>query len=259
MEVATSDWFAIGPIDEKTRILSEAVGFGLSLTEPRREFQLARDVRVVAPAELPCKPGLSTPSGQARLLHDLASIELQAMELAVRTLFEFPDAPAEFRKELAEVALSEGRHLELCLKSLRELGFEWGHWDVHLALWQTVGPEDSLLSRILIVHRYLEGSGLDAGESILRRLSGVGDKNLRRAVQVIVDEEVGHVQFGSRWYRRIAESHGIDPERDFAERIAKIAYLAPRRERLAYERRRKAGFNETELAALEACQPRKDF
>lgn len=249
------DWFKIQSIDEKIRTLPTAVEAGLrSETRPRFDFQLGRDLRVVQPADLPDKPGLSSPEGQARLFHDLASIELQAMELAVRGLFEFPDAPSEFRQQLAEVALSEGQHLELCLRQLRDLGFRWGHWDAHIALWQTVSDEDQLLDRVLIVHRYLEGSGLDAGESILRRLSGIGSKIVRSVVQTIVDEEIGHVEFGSRWYRKLAQMQGLDAEEDFRNRIGAIALMAPRRERIARDLRLRAGFTESEIRALQDVQ-----
>jgi len=246
-----SDWFMIQSIGDKTSHLAAAIAKGLAVTSPQKEFALGRDVRVVSPAELPRKTGLSTALGQARLLHDLASIELQAMELAVRGLYEFPEAPQEFRDQLSELAFSEGRHLELCLKGLGELGIEWGHWDVHIALWNAVNMDDSLLDRILIVHRYLEGAGLDAGESILRRLQGVGDKSVRRIVQTIMGEEIAHVRFGSDWYRKVAAQFKIDPEEDFRSRIGRIFQETPRREKLAHELRYQAGFSDFELRELE--------
>lgn len=250
-----NSWFSIREVDEKIRSLPDVLTSLLTQTEfCRGEIALGRDVSVVMPAELPSKPGLASSEGQARLLHDLASIELQAMELAVRTLYEFPEAAPEFRKELAEIALDECKHLQLCLRDMRDLGFNWGHWAVHLALWQAVSTQDTLLDRILIVHRYLEGSGLDAGESILRRLVGVGNKYVRKTVKVIVDEEIAHVDFGSRWYRRVAEELRIDPERDFAERMAYLVRAVPRRERLAAELRRRAGFSDYEISVLEAAR-----
>ncbi len=169
----------------------------------------------------------------------------------MRTLCEYPEANLEFRQELAELALSEGRHLELCLNHLEWLGSHWGNWDVHLSLWNMVGCEDSLIDRILIVHRYLEGSGLDAGESILRRLCGVASKSVRSVVGVIVNEEIDHVRFGSLWYREFCESEHLDPEREFATRMERIARLAPRREKISRELRIKGGFSEVELEVLE--------
>lgn len=252
--VEAAKWFQIENPREKIERLPEALDAAFRLTETVGNFELGRNVRVVPIHELPPKIGLSHPRGQARLLHDLGNIELQAMELAVRTLCEYPDAPREFRSELSEIAMSEAKHLGLCLDGLDGQDVAWGEWDVHLSLWNTVGSSDQLIDRILIVHRYLEGSGLDAGDSILRRLAGCTDKRTRSAVQIIVDEEIGHVAFGSHWYRRVAEEMKLDPETDFANRIGKIALLAPRREKLAREKRFRAGFTKFELDVLETLQ-----
>ncbi len=246
------NWFAIADVREKIRMLPEALTHALSETSaaPSRPIAIARDVTVVSKSKLPPKPGLSLPEGQARLLHDLGSIELQAMELGMRTLLEFPEAPADFRKQLAEVTLGEGRHLGLCLQGLNDLGFEWGHWDVHVALLDTVSEADSLLDRILIVHRYLEGSGLDAADSIIKRLNGVRAPCARPVVQTILNEEVDHVLFGSRWYRRICEEQKIDPSVDFKTRIQKVLEVAPRREHIAEALRIRAGFTKDEIDFL---------
>ncbi|MEK7358084.1 MAG: DUF455 family protein, partial [Bdellovibrionota bacterium] len=246
-----TDWFAIRGVREKIAELPGALKSGLSVTQARREFALGRDIDVAS--RRPEKGGLASREGQARLVHDLANIELQAMELAVRTLHEFPDAPPQFRRELAEIAEGECRHLRLCLDALENLGFEWGHWAARTSLWDTVGPGDSLIDRVVIVHRYLEGSGLDAGESILRRLAGVSAPAVRPAVETIVREEVDHVAFGSLWYRRLCEREGIDPERDFISRIEGLSRAIPRREKIAAELRACAGFTTAEIDALSAA------
>jgi uncharacterized ferritin-like protein (DUF455 family) len=246
------DWFNIANVREKIAELPRALE--LALSENRAAYSpddIARDVGVVNKSQLPPKPGLSTKYGQARLLHDLGSIELQAMELGVRTLVEFPDAPKDFREELADITLGEGRHLGLCLQGLNDLDCDWGHWNVHTALLKAVDSSDSLLDRILIVHRYLEGSGLDAGESILKRLNGTWSPIARPVVQTIRNEEVDHVLFGSRWYRTICESQKLDPSHDFSKRIEIINRLVPRRERIDHDLRKQAGFTEHEIAVLE--------
>ncbi|HEX4923423.1 MAG TPA: DUF455 family protein [Bdellovibrionales bacterium] len=219
-----------------------------------------RDIDVVSIVAARGKPGLASREGQARLLHDLASIELQAMELAYRTLIEYPEAPDEFRHGIAELAASEGRHLRLCLEGIEKLGFKWGHWPVHLALWFATSTEDSLLDRLLIVHRYLEGGGLDAGATILRRLNGTADLGSIRIVKTIVDEEVGHVSFGSHWYRRFCELEGLAADDDFGPRLSKVMHRIPRRlEKLDRELRRRAGFTEREMDYLESLQERRPW
>lgn len=245
------DWFELKSAREKIAQLPAAIALAMAAQSPRHDFAFSRDVTVVPPSELQPKIGLGSVEGQAKLLHDLANIELQATELALRTLFEFPSAPPQFRAELAALALGEGRHLQLCLDAIESLGFNWGDWTVHMSLWSAVSHEDTLLDRILIVHRYLEGSGLDSGDRLLQRLVGVKAPEVKRVVETIVTEEVDHVAFGTKWYRFVAISEGLDPDFDFESRIGKIARLAPKREKLCYDLRKKAGFNERELVALE--------
>lgn len=219
----------------------------------------ARDISVLHPKYHPPKKGFSTFEGQARMLHDLASIELQAMELGVRTLVEYPDAPQGFREELMAVTVSEAQHLRMCLEGIEALGFKWGDWPVHLALWRAVASEDSLLDRILIVHRYLEGSGLDAGDTLIRRLEGTtGKETIQKIVKQINYEEIGHVDFGSRWYREICRSSKIDPSTDFPERMISLRQRLPKRvEPINKELRMKAGFSEEEIQFFETL--RQDF
>lgn len=211
----------------------------------------ARDVEVLHVRQHPPKKTLLEKEGQARLLHDLANIELQAMELGLRTLIEFPDAPKQFREQLVEITLEEGEHLKMCLDGIERLGFKWGDWPVHVALWNATSDEDSLLDRILIVHRYLEGSGLDAGESIMGRLISTNAKEVVPIVKRIFNDEISHVQFGSRWYHEVCKRLEIDPEYDFKERLQKIAFKVPNRlERINAETRKKAGFDDSEVQAL---------
>lgn len=210
-----------------------------------------RDVEVVELKDLPNKKGLSSFEGQARLLHDLASIELQAMELAFRSLCEFPEAPLDFKEELAQIAIDEGRHLEACLKAIENLGYEWGSWPVHLSLWKAVSIEDSLLDRLIIVHRFLEGSGLDAGDTLLTKLSGVPSKSVRQVVKMIHDEELGHVQFGSRWFKKLCNQEKLDCDNFFCERVRQLKSKLPRRlEPIKSDLRLRAGFSLEEINAL---------
>lgn len=216
-----------------------------------------RDVQILPIKSLPAKKGLSSKEGQARLLHDLASIELQAMELCVRTLADFPEAPPTFRAELADIARDEGRHLQLCLNGLNDLGFPWGSFPTHLGLWQAVSHTDELLDRLVIVHRYLEGSGLDASSTLMRRLSGVKAPEAMLAVDTIQREELGHVQFGSRWYHRLLIESGLSAEIDFPMRLDKVLSRIPRRrEPICRDVRLSAGFLEHEIETLQAIQER---
>lgn len=210
----------------------------------------ARDVRVLSMQALPTRPGLGSQRGQIRLLHDLANIELQAMELGLRTLAEFPQAPRQFREELAKITIEESTHLQLCLEAIESLGGKWGDFPVHIGLWGAVSQCDHLLDRIFIVHRYLEASGLDAGEGLLRRLTGVANKQISRVVKKIVDEEVGHVEFGSRWYFELCRQQGIDAFEFYKKATQVLVKTNPRKEPVCVPLRRRAGYEDREMIYL---------
>lgn len=241
-------------VEQKISKAEDSVHQAFSLAT---KFQIpsepGRDIPVVLAEQMPPKLGFSSQQGQARLLHDLAGIELQAFELGLRSLIEFPEAPEEFRKELAEITLSEAEHFQFCLKALDSLGFRWGEWPTHIALWKAVSKEDSLLDRVLIVHRYLEGSGLDAGDTLLRRLYGVTEGAAHQVLKKIVSEEIAHVSFGSKWYRRLCEIQKINPEEDFPKRMEKLRYQIPKRiEPISRDLRTRAGFSSSEMDYLES-------
>lgn len=159
---------------------------------------------------------------------------------------------------MADIALSEAQHLKLCLTQLRKSNFNWGSWPIHTALWEAVSPDDDLLDRIFIVHRYLEGSGLDAGDTLLRRLNGMVETAEQRVMKTIHDEEIGHVAFGSYWFKFLCKEISLDPEEKLKEQITRLRRILPKRvERIAVEPRIKAGFSEKEIQLLD--QLRQDF
>lgn len=224
-----------------------------ALLEPQLFFipQLpGRSIDVLPINKMPKKVGLSTLVGQRKLLHDLANIELQAMELGFRTLVEFPWAAPSFREELLSIVLEEAKHLQLCLQGIESLGGHWGEWPVHLGLWAAVDAKDTLLERIFIVHRYLESSGLDAGDTILRRLSGIRSRVVAEIVKVIVDEEVGHVSFGSRWFQYYCSEQEVRSEKFFYDKTKKILLKNPRYDKLCIPLRQQGGYTPNELELL---------
>ncbi len=211
-----------------------------------------RDIKVMQEPDRRKRKGLSDREEQGRLLHNLANIELQAMELAFRSYVEYPEAHTEFREQLAELAISESEHLQLCLEQLQELGYQWGDWPIHLNLWAAVSKQDSLLDRLLIVHRYLEACGLDSGVALLNRLHALDAPHVKKAVSQIADDEVGHVEFGSRWYRFFCQQQNLEASDDFPVRLQMLKSKLPKRiEKLQCELRKNAGFTEAELQAAE--------
>jgi uncharacterized ferritin-like protein (DUF455 family) len=169
-------------------------------------------------------------------------------------LIEYPEAPQALKDELVELTLSEARHLNLCLSGLYDLGFKWGDWPVHLALWQAVRPEDRLPDRMFIVHRYLEGSGLDAQSTLLRRLEGVEDRGTFSILRQIHREEVDHVYFGSRWCQKLRDDSIMTsaPSVSLREQLFRLREQLPKRvEPICHRWRLQAGFTPDEIEALE--------
>lgn len=248
--------FDIKNVYEKIDLVRKSADFAITNAEKNQVPILpSRDILVLDFKSHPQKKGFSTKEGQARMLHDLASIELQAMELGLRTLAEFPEAPQEFKEDLWQITLSEAEHLEMCLIEIDKLGYKWGDWPVNCGLWTAVSDKDTIIDRVLIVHRYLEGSGLDAGDTLIRRLAGVDAKTVQKAVQIINQEEVGHVQFGSRWYVEFCKAEKLDPGTDFFKRMNRLRAVLPKRiSPLNHDLRKRAGFTEEEINYLESLR-----
>lgn len=211
-----------------------------------------RDVDALMASKLPKKKGLSYLEGKTRLIHDLASIELQAMELGLRTLIEFSKdnkAPDSFLNELAKVTFEEATHLELCLETIKIYGGKWGDYPVHLGLWHVSHESDGILERLLKVHRYLEGSGLDASFSLLNRVKCVPDSDaLTKLISRIAHDELSHVQFGSKWFAKVCADKGLSRVSE-CKRIlnSERRRLPRRRERINEKLRLKAGFTKEEI------------
>ncbi|MEM7646139.1 MAG: DUF455 family protein [Pseudomonadota bacterium] len=211
----------------------------------------ARDIEVRPIHQLGGRIGLSLPEGKQKLIHDLANIELQAMELGVCTLVQFPWVHQEFREQLIAIILEEAKHLRLCLQALESLGGYWGKWPVHLGLWHAIHPKDSFLERLFIVHRYLEGSGLDSGDTILRRLSGVSSPIVKQTVKTIVDEEVGHVAFGNRWFEIYAKKWKVDSQSFFTRMCENLQKKHPRKDKISVSLREQSHFSAFEIQQLQ--------
>jgi len=232
--------------DETLRLITNKIDLKVPV-------KACRDIQVLPTRLHPDKKGLSFKEGQARLLHDLASIELQAMELALRTLIEFPQAPKVFREELIQIAISEKNHLALCLEAISSSGFKWGDWPIHNLLWDTVSVDNDLLDRILIVHLYLEGSGLDASHYLVQRLHGVAktENKIHEVIRIIAQEELDHVRFGTYWFSQICRDKNLDAELEYEVRFAKIKSVLPRRvERINHEIRAQVGFSDKQIKIL---------
>lgn len=199
---------------------------------------------------------VKTAEGLAALMHALAHIELNAIDLAVDVAFRFAGLPDAFYRDWLRVAREEAHHFTLLDERLASLGHAYGDFPAHRALWDMAErTKHDLLARIALVPRTLEARGLDASPPIRDKLAAAGDAPGVRILDIILRDEIGHVAIGNRWYRALCEARGLDPVAT-DEALAR-QYGAPRpRGPFNLPARRAAGFAEDELAALVAAAAR---
>jgi uncharacterized ferritin-like protein (DUF455 family) len=206
--------------------------------------------RLVQPRELPQR-GLSSREGRAALVHAVAHIEFNAINLAWDAVARFRGLPSEYYRDWAGVAVDEARHFGWLAARLADLGHAYGDFDAHDGLWDmAVRTADSCLARMALVPRVLEARGLDVTPGMISRLRKAGDGETARILESILEEEVAHVAAGSRWFAWCCEREGREPASTFEELVAKHLRGALRgpfnaKARLA------AGFTAVELARLD--------
>jgi uncharacterized ferritin-like protein (DUF455 family) len=191
-----------------------------------------------------------TPEGRAILLHALAHIEFNAINLALDIVWRFANMPPEFYRDWLRVAKEEALHFKLLRARLHDLGHEYGDYVAHNGLWEmSTKTAGDLLARLALVPRTLEARGLDASPPIRQKLANAGDELSAQVLDVILRDEIVHVAIGNRWYRYLCDERGLDPFETY-EVLAK-QYDAPTlRGPFNWEARRQAGFDERELARL---------
>lgn len=171
--------------------------------------------RLVNARQLPQR-GLGSDEGRAALVHAVAHIEFNAINLAWDAVYRYRGKPAAYYRDWASCAHDEARHFALLSGRLAELGHAYGDFDAHNGLWEMAEKTaDSDTARMALVPRVLEARGLDVTPGMIERLRGLGDERTVAILEVILREEVAHVAAGTRWYRHCCERDGIDPIETF--------------------------------------------
>ncbi len=204
---------------------------------------------LVDPQALPRRT-LGSPVGHAALLHAIAHIEFNAINLALDCVHRFRSMPTAFHDDWLRVAAEEAYHFGLLRARLNALGFDYGDFRAHNGLWaMACRTAHDLLSRMALVPRVLEARGLDATPPIMAKLRDIGDAESVAVLDVILHDEIGHVAIGDRWFRALCAERGCEPEQTYLDLID--AFGAPRpHPPLHREARLAAGFSEAELERL---------
>jgi uncharacterized ferritin-like protein (DUF455 family) len=193
-----------------------------------------------------------TPSGRAALLHAVAHIEFNAINLALDAVWRFPGMPEAYYRDWLRVASEEALHFSLLSAHLATLGHAYGDFDAHDGLWTMVErTAHDVTARMALVPRTLEARGLDATPPMQAKLRKAGDLRAVEILDIILRDEVGHVAIGNHWFRWLCERDGQEPIGHYA--LLAQRHGAPRlRAPFNLEARRAAGFTAAELAALTA-------
>jgi uncharacterized ferritin-like protein (DUF455 family) len=205
---------------------------------------------LVPPRELP-RRRLSSDQGRASLLHALAHIEFNAINLAWDAVVRFRGLPARYYRDWAAVAGEEAQHFSLLSERLHDLGHAYGDFVAHNGLWQmAMQTRHSPLHRMALVPRVLEARGLDVTPDMIRRFEAVQDQASADVLRTILRDEIGHVRVGTRWYHYLCDRWHLDPDETFLGLIQQYMQGSVRG---PFNRpaRRNAGFTAAELDRLE--------
>ncbi len=230
----------------------------------RDALRLDTDARLEAATALPGRPArpvllpalqvpqrpIGTREGRAALVHAIAHIEFNAINLALDAVWRFPGLPPAYYRDWLRVAAEEALHFTLLREHLRSLDHDYGDFPAHDGLWaMTERTASDPLARMALVPRTLEARGLDATPPLQRKFAKVGDTRAVEILALILRDEVGHVAVGNRWYRWLCARDGLDPVAIYPELAAR--YDAPKpRPPLNLDAREAAGFSAEELAWL---------
>ncbi len=193
---------------------------------------------------------MRTAEGRAALIHALAHIEFNAINLALDAIWRFAEMPQQYYVDWLKVAQEEAYHFSLLNEHLQTMGYIYGDFLAHNSLWDMAErTQDDILARIALVPRTMEARGLDASPPIRAKLAQAGDNNGAAILDIILRDEIGHVAIGNTWFAWLCQQRQLDPISTFAHLCQQ--YQAPKmRGPFNMPARRAAGFSEMELAAL---------
>ncbi len=195
--------------------------------------------------------GFKSVQQRASLIHSLAHIEMTAVNLSWDSVYRYRHLPKEYYDDWVQTAKEETQHFYLLRHSLREMGFDYGDFPAHNELWQmALTTADDLMARMAIVHRVLEARALDVVPFSVEKFRAVGDRQTADSLVIIANDEIGHVNSGTRWFRYRCQQEQEDPDKMFFTLIRKYLKSTPRGP-FNRDARMKAGFSLVEMQELE--------
>lgn len=206
-------------------------------------------LKLVMPREVK-RRGLQSQEGRNTLMHAVAHIEFNAINLALDAAYRFRDQPLEYYQDWIQIADDEARHFGLIRDYLNLHDCDYGDMPAHNGLWDmAVRTQHDIVARMALVPRVLEARGLDVTPGMIRRLQGVGDDKAVDILKVIYQDEIGHVETGSRWFFYHCDLRDLEPRSTFLEMVETHLH-GELRGPFNIAARLQAGFDEIEMAHL---------
>jgi uncharacterized ferritin-like protein (DUF455 family) len=221
-----------------------------SVILPMEDPGRPQEPELVDPRKLE-RRSVATELGRIRLLHAVAHIEFNAINIALDAVYRFREMPQQFIGDWLLVATEEARHYQLLERELRRRGSYYGAHRAHRGLWDMVcQTRDNVLHRMALVPRVMEARGLDVTPGMIAKFKQNDDQAAAGILEVIYRDEVGHVRIGNYWYQQLCEQQGVDAVATFRELIKR--YMGGKlRGPFNWPARLEAGFQSAELSALE--------
>ncbi|XP_052477282.1 uncharacterized protein LOC105798024 isoform X1 [Gossypium raimondii] len=199
-------------------------GLPIGLCQPPSRPARPTNPQLVSPKEIPDPKNSGLPLN-AYLLHNLAHVELNAIDLAWDTVVRFSPfyhiLGDKFFADFAHVADDESRHFAWCSQRLAEIGFNYGDIPAHNLLWRECEKSsDNVAARMAAIPLVQEARGLDAGPRLVKKMVGFGDHRTSTIVARIAEEEIAHVAVGVYWFMFICHKMNRAPCSTFKGLVA---------------------------------------
>ena len=200
-------------------VASRQAGDPLPLGRAEPPLRPARPERpeLLPPRDVPRRrPG--SPQGRIALLHALAHIELNAVDLHWDIIARFAHIPMPmgFYDDWVKAADEESKHFNLICDVLESMGSHYGALPAHAGMWRAAeDTRDDLMGRLAVVPMVLEARGLDVTPGMIEIFAKAGLADAEAALKVIYAEEVGHVAYGSKWFHFLCGRGDTDPKDAF--------------------------------------------
>jgi uncharacterized ferritin-like protein (DUF455 family) len=222
----------------------------LKVEAPGRPAELQFKAQGAGKADFPGVHRLEKEEERGRLLHFFANHELLATELMALALLRFPDAPAAFRRGLLQTLKDEQAHTRLYMERMRACGIQFGELPVSGYFWRSVATMESPLDYVSRLSLTFEQANLDFCRHFARGFQAVGDADTAALLERIYRDEIGHVAYGLKWFRKWKNPG----ESDWEAFCRQLKFpLSPQRAKgltLNVEGRRAAGLDDNFVAEL---------